>query len=1347
MAKKLITSILILCLILSGIGTNIAMAAGGDYHYAGKVGVANDSSWCSATAVSPNGDIYIRGYRETFDDIPYAMVKVDRNYNILEYTEHIDTSIDGSGGNSWMTQFDQEGNIYVISSREYSGYTVVAHLWKYNSDGAFVEELRSNTGQVAFTVEPDGSAFYISSTSSGGTSRYESGATAPTWTTASGASDNGDIAIYNGEIYVGYYSNNVRVLDATDGTLLRTLDLSPTTGNSAIASIAINPLNGNIVLTYNSSGNHLIYEFSPTGEILTIIPYLTAYGSPRYTQAWATNDGKYYITNKGACRILEYDSLTGEMEMLSMDNIDNRDFFRPYSVDIGPNDNVYIGENNRWGDKKKVGIFDSSGTKIDEVRLNMWNPSILPEDNWRINDYSGGMTVLPNGNICGAWIFESYPTYPRAIVCYGPDGGDPLFIATYNGWSQNLAYDGVRNQIVASGTFTDTDTGETGYLLRVNMDGTMEVDMISPSTGECVDHEISWVDNMTVRSDGSYYMLGGLNVYDCDVSDDEYEGYTVWRVNVDGTIEPLIKEDWDSWYETIDVDNNGNVFMGGGTPVNGVDCSVVKYIADSWQKKCVAEWGNWGDEPFVNYAAWYDGIAVTGNGETVYVAEYDLGIKKYQMEPMPIETSATVSHTLKLNVYDSTSLVTMIETCDSIRADQTKNNTYTKETYEELMKACNEAEQTLDCINEALQNNTDVSECGDPETKKEEVEDILKQLVPTNPRDPRLLPPNTDTNTWNLTLFGKTYAIPLLPFITLSIATIAGIVLTIFLIRRHIKKNGIRISRLSFRFPYLSSRAQPRDLFSQGTTTRIDSSTTLRSARNDRGDATAHRNDGERVKIANPWSKDSYKVIYQQNLVDKHKDDPLTEILDVSQIVKKYRIKYVLWHTVPVLAIVGAFVALVLTTAPTQAISDYADISLTTIGGATTTIINVDKASAGNTNSYGTSIQAINTDIHDGGLIDEEGGVYAKYDAPTELTANLTLTAEQSTPAPANNPLPNVTLTESTITNPNGPLIIPAEFDSTNIDGENTFAHTVTLTLSDIADIVGGSYTIELTYTLTAEEPAPEPVISYLKQVVENNDITTMQGLTGTQCAIAEWDDDNNGINDNNTVILTDERNDQDYMVRKMPDDNCWMITNLKISLADVADNPSLSNPGINTTTLATQTAPSTSGTSYTDPRYYDPPGSTNNITDETFYGYLYNWCAATGGTSTTCTASGTMPDDATTDICPANWRLPTGGLTGEFAWLNAKMNNLAAIAPSTTTGAGYTENWQFTGPFRGVFSGGWIGSFGYQGTLGSFWSSSRNSSSSGAFGLYFSSTSYVNPGYNVNRSNGYGVRCLLGTY
>jgi uncharacterized protein (TIGR02145 family) len=178
---------------------------------------------------------------------------------------------------------------------------------------------------------------------------------------------------------------------------------------------------------------------------------------------------------------------------------------------------------------------------------------------------------------------------------------------------------------------------------------------------------------------------------------------------------------------------------------------------------------------------------------------------------------------------------------------------------------------------------------------------------------------------------------------------------------------------------------------------------------------------------------------------------------------------------------------------------------------------------------------------------------------------------------------------------------------------------------------------------------------------------------------------------------------------------------------------------------------------------YYDQalvngpvPGSTDNINDSAFYGYLYNWCAATAGGAAsgganTCTASGIMPADAAGDICPANWRLPKGGLSddvdNEFSQLNAKMAGYASNQVPDyiyNPWQGY-DNFQNTGPFNGVESGNrnisdWHG----QGDNGFFWSGTHDSSYAGTvYRLVFNSGN-VNPGNTSDRSGSLAVRCLV---
>ena len=374
----------------------------------------------------------------------------------------------------------------------------------------------------------------------------------------------------------------------------------------------------------------------------------------------------------------------------------------------------------------------------------------------------------------------------------------------------------------------------------------------------------------------------------------------------------------------------------------------------------------------------------------------------------PEVISVSTGHTLKVNIYDSTSLVTILDACDQIKSDQEANNTYTEETFNQLMKECEEGKSVIECLETAI----DASECGDPGKKRDEIDDAINKLVPVG----NINPPNTSPEqTWYVTALDKDYAIPILPFVLLSIATLGGIVLVAFLVRKRIQTKGINV----------------------------------KGAGN--------------ITLTHPWHKDSIEMKHAMKMIEKHGDHPRTTVVDVSHIVRKYRIKFVLWNTIPIINIIIIFIVLIFATAPTRAKSDYVDISLITAGNTETSVINVDKALSGDSATYATNIRSINTEIRGRAIVGDESGVYAKYSAPADLIDNINLSTEQITPG--NNPLPNVELSNAR------KLIVPTEFDSTTLYGQHAFDHTVTLDLSDISDIPNGTYNIELSYTLMAELP------------------------------------------------------------------------------------------------------------------------------------------------------------------------------------------------------------------------------------------------------------------------------------
>ena len=217
-------------------------------------------------------------------------------------------------------------------------------------------------------------------------------------------------------------------------------------------------------------------------------------------------------------------------------------------------------------------------------------------------------------------------------------------------------------------------------------------------------------------------------------------------------------------------------------------------------------------------------------------------------------------------------------------------------------------------------------------------------------------------------------------------------------------------------------------------------------------------------------------------------------------------------------------------------------------------------------------------------------------------------------------------------------------------------------------------------------------------------------------------------------TLAVDARDNSTYWIQKMPDDKCWMLTNLAYA-----------GGGTNTYGDTKSITSSSSGTSYTEPRYYthananpttsptQPSTSTDGGVTNPQYGYIYNWCAAMGAQTTTsaCANALTPAPSPSVSVCPANWRLPTGEpTTGEFTLLNNAING-----GLTNTDAGLRASW------LAQLGGFWSGGFNNQGSSGYYWSATQYSAASARY-LYFSSF-YVRPSVSDNKSNGFSVRCV----
>ncbi|MBQ9016924.1 hypothetical protein IJ103_01580, partial [Candidatus Saccharibacteria bacterium] len=222
---------------------------------------------------------------------------------------------------------------------------------------------------------------------------------------------------------------------------------------------------------------------------------------------------------------------------------------------------------------------------------------------------------------------------------------------------------------------------------------------------------------------------------------------------------------------------------------------------------------------------------------------------------------------------------------------------------------------------------------------------------------------------------------------------------------------------------------------------------------------------------------------------------------------------------------------------------------------------------------------------------------------------------------------------------------------------------------------------------------------------------------------------------------LTDNRDNQTYTVAKLADGNWWLLDNLRLGSDSAitltpADTNIASNwvlPASGTVCFSSGSCTGTSGatgTGYTVPAI----NSASKDTTTTSYGsgsgkigVYYNYCAASAGTY--CYAKGSGTGNASYDICPKGWSMPTGGPSGEYqALYTAYSSNATNFKTALST------------PLSGRFYGS---SAEDQGSDGYFWSSTNFDNSMYALRVISSS---VYPTDGSNRYQSYSVRCLLET-
>ena len=224
---------------------------------------------------------------------------------------------------------------------------------------------------------------------------------------------------------------------------------------------------------------------------------------------------------------------------------------------------------------------------------------------------------------------------------------------------------------------------------------------------------------------------------------------------------------------------------------------------------------------------------------------------------------------------------------------------------------------------------------------------------------------------------------------------------------------------------------------------------------------------------------------------------------------------------------------------------------------------------------------------------------------------------------------------------------------------------------------------------------------------------------------------------------VTDSRDGSTYKVQKLADGKCWMLDNLRLDPTTVnlatlrgstnATNATLGylkNGGGSSPYTGTAVANKTSGfTQYNVPNVnvsYKNNTTTSYGSGSGKVGVYYNFCAASAGSY--CYAKDVGTGNASQDLCPTGWRMPTGGASGEYkALYTAYSSNITNFRNALST------------PLSGYFYNSSQNSLG---SWGDFWASTYYDGN--YMGYLYVGSSDTDPASHRYRVDGLTMRCVL---
>ena len=210
-------------------------------------------------------------------------------------------------------------------------------------------------------------------------------------------------------------------------------------------------------------------------------------------------------------------------------------------------------------------------------------------------------------------------------------------------------------------------------------------------------------------------------------------------------------------------------------------------------------------------------------------------------------------------------------------------------------------------------------------------------------------------------------------------------------------------------------------------------------------------------------------------------------------------------------------------------------------------------------------------------------------------------------------------------------------------------------------------------------------------------------------------------------ATIYDKRDEEPYIVGRLADGNYWMLDNLRFSDETYIMSSSDTNIALN----MTWQFPNASGVwaySYTNAYIYS---ELKNDTSATHYGngsgkkgVFYNMCAATAGTF--CYDENSGSGSANYDICPAGWRIPTGGSSGDYQMLYSKYNSNVN---------------NFNNAFSLVLGGTWNGSNSYVDQYGYYWSKTPATAANNY--TLRAGSSEIDTARSLSRNVSRSIRCI----